>query len=160
MAGEWTAEKFFGSFSGTTTWGAGLSPRDINVVIEPFERGFKVSWDTISLRNPRKPKRKSHAIDFVETSHDAVYVSKAHRGRTDAPVASDPMKGPMPKSPLVWARIKDNTLSLYLFKLIKGGRSDVQVYHRTLNGDNMKLQFIRYVEGKAVKETIGKMRRD
>ena len=61
---------------------------------------------------------------------------------------------------MVWARIKDDTLSIYSFKVIDGGRSDVQAYHRTLDGDNMKLQFIRYVDGKVVKETIGKMRRD
>lgn len=158
-AGDGIVEKFFGSFSGTTTWGAGLSPRDINVVIRPIETGFSVSWDTVSLKNPNDPKRKSHAIDFVKTPHKSLYVSGEHKGRTDIPLASDPLAGPMPKSPLTWARIKDNTLSLYAFKKTTEGRPDIQAYHRTLDGDKMKLHFIRYIEGKAVKQTKGKMRR-
>lgn len=152
-------EKFFGSYSGTTTWGAGLSPRDINVVIQPLGHGFNISWDTISLRDPRKPKRKSHAIDFLKTSHENVYVSEQQKNRTDVPIAIDPMQGPMPKAPLVWARIKNNTLSLYAFDVTADGRPDVQAYHRTLNGDKMKLHFIRYLEGKVVKQTKGKMQR-
>ncbi len=158
-AGDGIVEKFFGSFSGTSTWGSGLTPRDINVVIQPLEHGFNVSWDTISLRDPRNPKRKTHAVDFVKTPDQTLYVSKAHKDRTDVPLASDPLQGPMPKAPLIWARVNDNTLSLYAFERTDDGRPDVQAYHRTLHGDKMKLHFIRYIEGKAVKQAKGKMRR-
>ncbi len=158
-AADGIVEKFFGSFAGTTTWGAGLSPRDINVVIAPRGEGFTVAWDTISLRDPTKPKRKSHAVDLVATPHDNLFVAKAHLGRTDGPLASDPLKGALPKTPLVWARVENDTRSLYTLERTADGRADVQAYHRTLSGDRMKLHFIRYLEGKAVKQTKGKMRR-
>jgi hypothetical protein len=159
VAGDGVIEKFFGSFSGHGTWGTGTMPRDINVVIQPPPSGFNVSWDTTSLRDPKNLKRKSHTLDFLKIRHENVFVSEKQKDRSDIPVSANPMQGPMPKSPLIWARIKDNTLSLYAFDNTSDGRADVQAYHRTLNGDKMKLHFIRYLDGTPVKQTKGKMRR-
>ena len=65
----------------------------------------------------------------------------------------------MPQEPLIWARVDENKLSLYAFQRTANGEADVLAYHCTLSGDKMKLHFIRYLDGKTVKETKGKLKR-
>jgi len=158
-AGDGIVGKFFGAYEGSGTWGTGMPPREMSVVIRPSEKGFNVSWNSKKLSRGKIDKSKSHSIDFLKTAKDSVFVSKDHKGRTDIPMARDPLAGPMPQEPLIWARVDENRLSLYAFRRTADGEADVQAYHRTLNGDKMKLHFIRYLDGRPVKQTKGKLKR-
>lgn len=152
-------EKFFGAYDGKGTWGTGMLPRAMSVVIKPRDEGFTVTWDSKSLKDPRRPKNKSHSMEFLKTAQDGVYVTPEHKDRTDIPAAANPMAGPLPAGPLIWVRVDGDRMSLYALKRSRDGDEDVQVYHRTVTGDRMKLHFIRYHNGVPLKQTKGKLRR-
>lgn len=42
-AGDGVVEKFFGACEGSGTWGTGMPPREMSVVIRTSDKGFNVS---------------------------------------------------------------------------------------------------------------------
>ena len=111
----------------------GLTARDLDVTIRPIEGGFKVSWTTVihpdGVTGSAEVKRKSTAIDFVASGAPGVF---------RAPAQADPFGGG-----LMWARIKEQTLTVYALVVDSEGAYNIQSYDRTLTGLGMELVFTR-----------------
>ena len=50
-------------------------------------------------------------------------------------------------------------MSLYTYTKTSDGDKGLQVYHRTLTGNRMKLHFLRYLNSVPIKQTRGELRR-
>lgn len=159
VARDGAIEKFYGAFEGAAIWGSGIMPREMSVVISPIEGGINIFWDTTSLKDLHSKKSKSHSIDLLKIPNRNLFLEKNQKNRTDIPTVRDPEGSSLPRTSLNWARVDENTLSLYIYVRKKTNSDDLQVYRRTVDGDNMRLHFIRYRDGKIVKQTKGKLRR-
>ena len=139
-AGNIAVDAFYGRWQGTgmaETPGSvyfSMTARDMDVQIAPKGEGFTVSWTTVLRQggDPDNPdvKRKSTTIDFLPTAVPSVFKSTN---------AGDPLSG----EPLTWARIKRQTLTVYLMLIDPEGAYVVQSYDRTLTGFGMELEFRR-----------------
>lgn len=110
----------------------GLTSRDLDVVIEPRDGGFKVSWTTVihlgGESDQPKVRRKSNSVEFAATDRAHVFKPKA---------SVDPMSG----QDYAWARIDYQTLTVYLLTIDAEGIYHLQSYARTLTGFGMDLVF-------------------
>jgi len=134
---------FFGTFAGSgATTGAdasivGVTPRDLDVKIEPSGNGgFTATWTTVlQVGGPRgEVRRRTATQSFVPAG-------RPHQFR--ATDSGDPVKGEM----LSWARIRRTTLYIYEMTVLEDGRYDMQVYARTLTGNGMQLAYTRSRDG-------------
>ena len=111
----------------------GLTARDLDVTIGAIDGGFKVSWTTVihpdGATGSAEVKRKSTTVDFVASGAPGVF---------RAPAQTDPFGGG-----LMWARIKEQTLTVYALLIGDDGAYNVQSYDRTLTGLGMELVFTR-----------------
>ncbi len=150
-------DEFFGSYKGSSISenGEGLSARDIGVVIRARERGFTLAWSTITHKANGKTKNKQYSIDFTSTGRKSIYASAMKTNKFGARVPLDPLKG----EPYVWARIEDNTLTVYALLITDEGDYEMQTYNRTLTRDGMELEFLRIFDGKKLKRITGSLTR-
>jgi hypothetical protein len=130
---------FYGSWKGTGQANMpggyfGLTARDLDVRIEPKGNGFNVTWTTITHPGgdigKAKTRRKSSSIDFLPGGKPGVF--KAAR-------QGDPLAG----EPYIWARIKGQTLTVYVLHIDDTGAYVIQSYDRTLTGFAMEVTFAR-----------------
>lgn len=156
-AAERAIEDFFGEYAGrsVTHSGKGVTARDINVVIEKVKRGFSIDWATVSGRADGTMKKKSYSIQFRKTKRANIFKSAMRKDVFGGLAPMNPMKG----DPYVWARIHDDTLSVYAMHIIEDGTYEMQVYHRTLTKSGMDLKFSRYREGQALKDITGTLKK-
>lgn len=146
--GEVGIEVFFGTFTGSTIGDneEGLTPRDLSVTIEPGkDGGFAVGWTTI-IRKAGGEKRKAYAIAFQPTQRPGIYSSAMRSNLFGERVPLDPFKG----DPLVWARLRGRTLTVYALIILDDGGYDLQIYDRTLTPDGLDLHFSRTVNREPV----------
>ncbi len=138
------ASAFVGSYSGSAEVVAldgSLIPRDMSVEISETKDGFRVQWTSVTYHVDGSVREKSYEIDFVDSDRDAVFAAAQRKNVFGHVVQLDPMKG----EPYVWARIVEQTLTVYsLFVGADGGYS-LQQYDRTLadGGLNLRFQTIR-----------------
>jgi hypothetical protein len=72
-------------------------------------------------------------------------------------VPIDPISG---KDPYYWARIHGKTLSVYNIIINDDGGYEMQVYHRTLVGDDgLKVEFQRIRDGSPQRTVTGVLKR-
>lgn len=154
QAQDLTPAHFFGTFQGSgfaedkDSIYFGTTVRDLDVVIAPSGGGFNVTWTTIirSGGDPSKPnvRRKTQTANFSATEQVNVF-----RG---AP-SGDPLAG----NPFVWAKIEDNTMTVFILTIGKGGAYNMQSYARTLSGYGMDLVFSRIRDGEPVRTARAKL---
>ena len=144
---------FYGSWKGT---GEAHSPggyiamtaRDLDVRIVPKGEGFTVAWTTVTYpdgaTSGAKARRKSSALDFLPSEKPDVY---------KAADPGDPFAG----DPFAWARIKGQTLTVYLLNIREDGAYDMQSYARTLTGFAMDLTFTRMRDDEPQRSAKGKL---
>ena len=149
-------EEFYGAYEGTTVVDAEdeIEKRDLSVVIGARERGFFVQWTTTIERGGRR-KKKEYTIDFVPTDRDGVFGSAMRSNMFGQQVPLDPMAG----DPYVWARLVDDTLTVYALHIANAGGYEMQVYERTLTADGLDLEFNRFRDGVAQRTVTGALTR-
>jgi hypothetical protein len=157
MARDRSIEAFFGTYEGTSisTNGDGLSTRDMKVSISPTNRGFNVTWNTITRKADGQTKRKTYSIDFEPTPRADIFGSEMRRNKFGDRVPFDPLKG----EPYVWARITGSTLTVYSLHITADGSYDMQVYNRTLSDQGMNVRFTRFSEGEPMRVVTGTLAR-
>lgn len=121
-----------------------ITSRDIDVSIKPDESGnFTITWRTLLRQKgaPENPKEslKETTLTFVKT--DTPNVWKDSKG-------GDVYAG----ESISWARLKKQTLTVYVMAISDAGDYDMQVYKRTLTGVNMELDFTAIRDG-AIRRT-------
>ncbi len=146
----WSAEidPFIGEYQGRanaeTT--SGDQARDLGVVIDKTDKGFVVKWKTVISKASGKVSSREYSVNFEPSGRDDIYASAMKPGLFGGSKPLDPMKG----DPYVWARINDNTLTVYAMLITDSGEYEMQVYERTLVDGNLKLDFTRYRRSKVL----------
>ena len=153
-ASDLSPSAFYGNYLGSGVAESGdsiyfnITVRDLGVTIEPDGRGFKVSWTTVLRQGgePGKPKirRKSRTVTFMKTDRPNVFVGES---------SGDPLDG----EEMVWARISENSMTVYVLSIDAAGVYEVQSYKRTLSGAGMDLSFVRVRDGEPVRSVAGKL---
>ncbi|NKB60119.1 MAG: hypothetical protein GKS00_27725 [Alphaproteobacteria bacterium] len=153
-AQDLTPVAFYGTFQGSgfaedkDSIYFGTTVRDLDVIIAPTGSGFSVTWTTIIRGggDPAKPnvRRKTQTATFSPTESAGVF-----RG---AP-SGDPLAG----NAYTWARIEDNTMTVFILSIDKTGQYNMQSYARTLSGYGMDLVFSRIRDGEPVRTARAKL---
>ncbi len=154
MAQDLRPAAFFGTFQGSgfaedrDSIYFGTTVRDLDVIIAPSGSGFSVTWTTIIRGggDPSKPnvRRKTQTATFSTTDKASVF-----RG---AP-SGDPLAG----NPYIWAKIEDNTMTVFIMSINESGAYNMQSYARTLSGYGMDLVFSRIRDGEPVRTARAKL---
>ncbi|MFT6580210.1 MAG: hypothetical protein ACJAU6_000637 [Alphaproteobacteria bacterium] len=157
ISAERDIEDFYGEFVGRSVADTenGVKARDISIAIKSVKRGFSFDWTTVSERGDGTVKKKSYSIQFRKTKRANIFKSAMQKDVFGGLAPMNPMKG----DPYVWARIHDDTLSVYAMHVIEDGTYEMQVYHRTLTSAGMDLKFSRYREGKSLKAITGSLKK-
>lgn len=117
--------------------------RDLSVEITENKKSFNVKWTTVTYKSDGRTKEKSYDIEFVETDRDGVYAAAQKKNVFGHEVQLDPMKG----EPYVWARIVDQTLTVYSLFIADDGGYEIQQFDRTLAEGGLDLEFNRLRNG-------------
>ncbi len=114
-----------------------LIQRDMNVEISKTKPGFTVQWTSITYKTDGRVKEKSNSINFVPSERSGIYSAAMKRNVFGREVPLDPMKG----EPFVWARIIDDTLTVFSLYVDAAGGYEMQQYDRTLADGGLMLDF-------------------
>ncbi|KIN64617.1 hypothetical protein Z946_3509 [Sulfitobacter noctilucicola] len=138
----WAAD--ISAFVGTYTGSAEIigndgSPakRDMSVSIAEDDDGFVVQWSTATTGGDGDRKVKSYRIQFAPTERDEVFSARMQRNVFGKEVPLDPMKG----EPYVWARILNDTLTVYSLFVTSEGGYEIQQFDRTLSEGGLELEY-------------------
>lgn len=126
-----------------------ITSRDIDVDIRPGSDGnFSITWRTLLRQkgDPANPKEvlKETTLTFMPSQMAGVWKVKDGGNA----YAGDPVS---------WARIKDQSLNIYVMTISDTGDYDMQVYKRTLTGLNMELDFTAIRDGKIRRKAKGQL---
>ena len=146
QADESLYSKFFGKFSGQVDISNDRT-RNLEVEIKQIEKGFNVSWKTITSDQSGSGKTKSYSINFVASDRHGIYGSAMKANLFGGQEALDPMKG----EPYFWSKITGQTLTIFGMLISEDGNYEIQRYDRTLTGDDMNLVYTLSKEGEVVK---------
>ena len=139
-------EPFIGKYVGQTVFAseAGLTKRDLDVVITRENSGFAIGWTTITQKPSGKISRKNYIVAFEPTDRRGLFqpVGNVQGAKLD------PLKG----DPRLWARVRDKTLTVYAVLITEDGGYEMQIYDRTLVPGGLDLNFTRVRDGKQLKQ--------
>jgi hypothetical protein len=144
-------ESFFGEYVGEAITQAGedLDKRSINARIRPLGPGFETTWTLVIEKPGGRIERSENTFRFLPTRRPNVFSSAMRTDMFGNAVPLDPMKG----DPYLWARLQNQTLSIYALLITEEGGYEVQVYERSLRPGGLDLRFTRLRDG-VVKRTI------
>ena len=144
---------FFGDYEGeaVTDYEGELTKRDLRVKISPTENGFTVNWISVTKRPNGKLKRKEYSIDFHPTRRDKIYRSGEREDMFGNAVPLDPLKG----DPYVWARVHEDTLTVYALHVLEDGGYEMQTYARTRIPEGLDLKYLRVRDGEVLRAVKG-----
>lgn len=144
---------FFGEYEGeaVTDHDGEIKKRDLRVKISPNNNGFTVNWISVTKRSDGKLKRKEYSIDFHPTRRGGIYRSGERRDLFGNPVPLDPMQG----DPYVWARVHENTLTVYALHVLEDGGYEMQTYARTRIPEGLDLRYSRVRDGEILRTVNG-----
>jgi hypothetical protein len=144
---------FYGTWKGTGQVHSpddtlAMTARDLDVKIAPQGAGFRIAWTTVSYleggAGGSEVRRKSSTLDFLPSGRPGVFKAAS---------AGDPFAG----DAFSWARIKGQTLTVYLLNIREDGAYDMQSYARTLTGFAMDLTFTRVRDDEPQRSARGKL---
>ncbi len=145
-------EAFFGEFEGQAITNHGdIRKRDLRVKILPHENGFTVSWISVTRRSSGKLKRKEYSINFLPSGRSNIYRSGERTDFFGNAVPLDPMEG----DPYVWARIHEDTLTVYALHVLEDGGYEMQTYERRRIPGGLDLQYSRVRDGEILRTVSG-----
>ena len=140
---------FIGSFTGSAEFdenGTNVR-RDMSAQIAGTDEGFSISWTSATYKPDGRIKEKSYDIEFVSSARDGIYASAMQTNVFGKQIPLNPLKG----EPFVWARIVNDTLTVFSIFINEAGDYEMQEYHRTLAADGLDLEFQRFQNGKEVR---------
>jgi hypothetical protein len=147
--------KFFGKYKGEVTTTVSAKQADVGAKRESTvdikaapETGFLVYWTTEFLARPAGPdKVRATSLHFLPTTNPNVWRSE----RT-----GDPLYG----QALIWAQILDKSMTIYATIIPKEGHPVMSIYRRTLNGDDLALEYERIEDGKRTTVVTGTLKKE
>ena len=144
---------FFGEFEGEAVSenDGEIRTRDLRVNISPFENGFTVNWISVTKRANGKLKRKEYSINFHPTGRSNIYRSGERTDFFGNAVPLDPMVG----DPYVWARIHEDTLTVFALHVLEDGGYEIQTYERRRIPGGLDLKYSRVRDGEILRTVRG-----
>ena len=118
QAANLSVKAFYGKFQGggvaenDDSLYFGVTARDFDVNIQPAASGFSVTWTSVIRGGGSPGKPDTRRKTFMRT-----FKSTARNGADQAIESMDPVSG----GELCWARIKDNTLTVFLMVVRDNG---------------------------------------
>lgn len=152
-------EDFYGAYVGEAFVEGIQQFRDIIVSVEPIRNGFSIYTSTVIRDGPQRAVRgvkwRAETQSFTETDVPYVYeplVRKSMFAKKQDPniLAGDT---------LAWASIRGRTLGVYAINVLEDGHYELRVFERTLTDLGMDISFIRYSDGRPVRELKGRLAR-
>ena len=142
-------EPFFGKYTGHATYTENNIEinRDLGVLIRETDEGFKVDWEVTTVRPDKKSKTKKYSISFTPTKRDHVFEAAMQPSIFGGKKPLDPIKG----DPYVWARILDQTLTIYALLINDDGGYELLSYDRSLADNGLNLNYSRIHDGNQLK---------
>lgn len=161
VAAAQAIDPFVGRFTGSSVQVSGTdqSKRDLTVEItkSPDGKGFLVLWKTVIHKASGKDEEQpADKVRFVPTRRDNIYSAASRQDMFGKQVPIDPISG---KDPYYWARIAGKTLSVFNIIINDDGGYEMQVYHRSLTDDGMKVEFQRIRDGAPQRTVSGILKR-
>ncbi|MEM8579230.1 MAG: hypothetical protein AAGF60_15380, partial [Pseudomonadota bacterium] len=150
LAGWADIARFVGSYSGSAEVelsDGSRQARDMSVTVTELRDGFSVKWTSTRFREDGRKNSKTYQVNFLPTERPGVYAAAQQRNVFGHKVPLDPMRG----EPYVWARLMDDTLSVYSLFVTDDGSYEMQQYDRTLVEDGLRLDFARFADGAALR---------
>jgi hypothetical protein len=138
-------EGFFGNWQGVTLSASEgsenltFSPDDLDVQIEPDGEGFKMHWTTLTHGGSAgELVREPVEARFAPADHPGVFAFNPEKSSLLLSLFGDPStNNPLEGEPLLWARVEDETLSVYGLVIGSDGSFDLYQHVRTLTADGM-----------------------
>ena len=152
-------DPFVGRFTGESTQVSGKdeAKRDLTVEISKDGPGFLITWRTVIHKASGKDEEQpADKVRFVPTKRQNIYSAASRQDMFGKQVPIDPISG---KDPYYWARISGKTLSVFNIIINDDGGYEMQVYHRTLTDDGMKVEFQRIRDGVPQRTVTGMLKR-
>ena len=146
-------EAFYGRFQGSgvaenqDSLYFGVTVRDLDVAIGPADGGFFVEWTSV-IRGGGDPEKP----DVRRRTSRAVFQPAARAGVYNVIPPGDPAAGG-----LMWARLKERTLTVHVMHVRPDGGYVVQSYDRTLAGTGMELKFVSVRDGEPVRQVNARL---
>lgn len=146
-------EAFFGDYEGeaVTDYDGELTKRDLRVKISPNGHGFALEWISVTKKASGKLKRKQYSIDFHPTRRNNIFRSGERKDMFGNAVPLDPLKG----DPYVWARLHEDTLTVYALHVLEDGGYEMQTYARTRIPEGLDLKYSRVRDGEILRTVEG-----
>ncbi len=129
--------------------------RDLRTTIDVTRKGFTLTWTSVSYNSDGRTKEKTYTIDFVPSTRDNIYKSAMKENVFGKLTPLDPLQG----EPYVWARLDDDTLSVFSLFINEVGGYEIQEFHRTLVDEGLRLRFLRVHQGIPEKEIVTTLKR-
>ncbi len=149
--------EFFGRFAGTgivnnsDATDASMTLRNLDVEIRGARGdGFQVSWTSLIRKfegDVPTYTRKGLKVDFVPSERPGVYQERS-------------LGNPLDGEPLIWARHRHPTLTVYQLVPSERGGFEILSYERTLTDEGMNLLFRRLIDGEEVRSVEGMLKRE
>ena len=149
-------EPFFGEFEGEaiTDQEGELNTRDLRVTISPARDGFTVEWISVTKRSDGSLKRKEYSIDFLPTRRQGIFRSGQRKDLFGHAVPLDPMQG----DPYVWARVHEDTMTVFALHVLEDGGYEMQTYARRRIPEGLSLSYSRVRDGEVLRTVTGILR--
>jgi hypothetical protein len=149
-----TIEAFYGRWVGkgiTEDIGLEVADRDLDVTVEPTERGFTLVWKmsrTTRKKGGDQVRHWSVTVPFVQTDRNGLY-------RVEG--STDPISGTSYR----WARIDGRVLVVHSISISDKGVLEHQRYVRSLLANNeMQLRYTRSLDGSIVGSVLAILSRE
>jgi hypothetical protein len=161
-------EGFFGNWQGVTLTASdgsedlAFSPDDLDVLITPASDGFEMHWMTLTHGDSAgELVREPVEARFAPTDRPGVFTFEPENssmllGLFGDPATNNPLKG----EPLLWARVEDETLSVYGLVVGSDGSFDLYQHVRTLTDDGMTAVHSHRTEQEPAVVIEGRLERD
>ena len=157
LAADRPLEDFYGQFTGVGIADSGaletsdISHRDLAVVIEPANEGFRLTWTTYFVSSGANAD-----VSLKEKSASLTFTPSQDENRFDAVGTGDPLSG----VPATWARLEDDSIIVNSVQVKADGSYDLTSYIRTLTEDGLDVTFIRFKDGNVTRRVRADLTRD
>jgi len=157
-------EDFFGTWRGievSAPTGLEFQAGDLDVAIEPYERGFHMRWTTLDRAGAEAGFIAQPAeASFSETERPGVYEYDPGGGSLLTSLFAAPATGnPLEGETLLWARLEETALVVYSLSIDPDGGFDLNRYARTLSDGGMVVNYQRRIEGREPVSIEGRLER-
>lgn len=150
-------EPFYGQYLGKTSGKCDpkAAPRNLDVIIRPYKRGFTVEWTTTIHKPSGKIKQANFSINFKSMGRGGLYRSAMRVNAFGQEVPHDPLKG----APYIWGVLSGKVLTVHSLMIFANGDYEIQTYKRSLTQGGMDVVFSRIHNGERQRNLCASLKR-